>query len=168
MHPFLLHSRRHAEAHHTAYAVYSLSKSYIYLDTEAGVLPCNQSHTVQAHFILKGQVLGVLPQIVFHYLVMAQGSILQTGNHTHQVEPGESPVQGNFALEIPVEFSMVPMAKMLIYTILPDGEVIADSVKFQVEKCLRHEVHLSSAHPKVFQPHKPICGLQLLLSPSVA
>ncbi|XP_038963370.1 C3 and PZP-like, alpha-2-macroglobulin domain containing 8 isoform X2 [Rattus norvegicus] len=174
-------AERHAEAHHTAYAVYSLSKSYIYLDTEAGVLPCNQSHTVQAHFILKGQVLGVLPQIVFHYLVMAQGSILQTGNHTHQVEPGESPVQGNFALEIPVEFSMVPMAKMLIYTILPDGEVIADSVKFQVEKCLRHEVHLSfspsqslpasQTHMRVTASPQSLCGLRavdqsvLLLKP---
>uniref|UniRef100_A0A8I5ZV18 Murinoglobulin 2 n=1 Tax=Rattus norvegicus TaxID=10116 RepID=A0A8I5ZV18_RAT len=161
-------AERHAEAHHTAYAVYSLSKSYIYLDTEAGVLPCNQIHTVQAHFILKGQVLGVLPQIVFHYLVMAQGSILQTGNHTHQVESGV--LQGNFALEIPVEFSMVPMAKMLIYTILPDGEVIADSVKFQVEKCLRNKVHLSfspsqslpasQTHMRVTASPQSLCGLR--------
>ena len=35
---------------------------------------------------------------------------------------------------------MVPMAKMLIYTILPDGEVIADSVNFEIEKCLRNKV----------------------------
>eukprot|EP00073_Rattus_norvegicus_P046431 XP_017448579.1 PREDICTED: murinoglobulin-1-like [Rattus norvegicus] len=174
-------AERHAEEHHTAYAVYSLSKSYIYLDTEAGVLPCNQIHTVQAHFILKGQVLGVLPQIVFHYLVMAQGSILQTGNHTHQVEPGVSQVQGNFALEIPVEFSMVPVAKMLIYTILPDGEVIADSVTFQVEKCLRNKVHLSfspsqslpasQTHMRVTASPQSLCGLRavdqsvLLLKP---
>ncbi|XP_032763294.1 murinoglobulin-1 [Rattus rattus] len=163
-------AERHAEEHHEAYAVYSLSKSYIYLDSEAGVLPCNQIHTVQAHFILKGQVLGVLPQIVFHYLVMAQGSILQTGNHTHQVESGVSQVQGNFALEIPVEFSMVPVAKMLIYTILPDGEVIADSVTFQVEKCLRNKVRLSfspsqslpasQTHMRVTASPQSLCGLR--------
>ena len=35
---------------------------------------------------------------------------------------------------------MVPLAKMLIYTILPDGEVIADSVNFEIEKCLRNKV----------------------------
>ncbi|XP_021045477.2 murinoglobulin-1 isoform X2 [Mus pahari] len=134
---------RHAEAKHVAYAVYSRSRSYIYLDTEtSSVLPCNQIHTVQAHFILKG-VLVLLKELVFYYLVMAQGSIIQTGNHTHQVEPGEAPVKGNFALEIPVEFSMVPMAKVLIYTILPDGEVIADSVNFEVEKCLHNKVDLS-------------------------
>ncbi|XP_028616887.1 murinoglobulin-1-like isoform X2 [Grammomys surdaster] len=134
----------HAEAHHVAYAVYSLSRSYIYLETESSsILPCNQIHTVQAHFILKGKNLGVLTELLFHYLVMAQGSIIQTGNHTHHVEPGESAVKGSFALEIPVEFSMVPMAKMLIYTILPDGEVIADSAAFEVEKCLRNKVDLS-------------------------
>ncbi|GAB1291243.1 Murinoglobulin-1 [Apodemus speciosus] len=137
-------AERHAEAEHVAYAVYSLSKSYVSLETETGrVLPCNQIHTVQAHFILKGKVLGELRELVFYYLVMAQSSIIQTGNHTHHVEQEESPVKGSFALEIPVEFSMVPEVKMLIYTILPDGEVIADSVNFEVEKCLPNKVDLS-------------------------
>uniref|UniRef100_A0A0N4SVU1 Predicted gene 7298 n=1 Tax=Mus musculus TaxID=10090 RepID=A0A0N4SVU1_MOUSE len=140
---FYCMEERYASADHVAYAVSSLSKSYIYLDTEtSSILPCNQIHTVQAHFILKWD-FGVLKELVFYYLVMAQGSIIQTGNHTHQVEPGEAPVKGNFALEIPVEFSMVPLAKMLIYTILPDGEVIADSVNFEIEKCLRNKVDLS-------------------------
>ena len=63
-------AERHAEAEHVAYAVYSLSKSYVYLETETDrVLPCNQIHTVQAHFILKGKVLGELRELVFHYLV---------------------------------------------------------------------------------------------------
>ncbi|XP_076796618.1 murinoglobulin-1-like isoform X2 [Arvicanthis niloticus] len=173
---------RHAEAMHMAYAVYSPSKSYIYLETEtSSILPCNQIHAVQAHFILKGENLGVLRELVFHYLVMAQGSIIQTGNHTHLVEPRESAVKGSFALEIPVEFSMVPVAKMLIYAILPDGEVIADSASFQVEKCLRNKVDLSfsssqslpgsQTHLRVTASPQSLCGLRavdqsvLLLKP---
>ncbi|XP_028616888.1 murinoglobulin-1-like [Grammomys surdaster] len=171
---------RHAEAHHVAYAVHSLSKSYIYLETEtSSILPCNQIHTVQAHFILKGKNLGVLRELLFHYLVMAQGSIIQTGNHTYLMEPGE--LKGSFALEIPVEFSMVPVAKMLIYTILPDGEVIADSETFEVEKCLRNKVDLSfsssqslpgsQTHLRVTASPQSLCGLRavdqsmLLLKP---
>ncbi|EDK99670.1 murinoglobulin-1 precursor [Mus musculus] len=178
---FYCMEERHASAKHVAYAVYSLSKSYIYLDTEtSSILPCNQIHTVQAHFILKGD-LGVLKELIFYYLVMAQGSIIQTGNHTHQVEPGEAPVKGKFALEIPVEFSMVPMAKMLIYTILPDGEVIADSVNFEIEKCLRNKVDLrfstsqslpaSQTRLQVTASPQSLCGLRavdqsvLLLKP---
>ncbi|XP_076796624.1 murinoglobulin-1-like isoform X2 [Arvicanthis niloticus] len=173
---------RHAEAMHVAYAVYSPSKSYIYLETEtSSILPCNQIHRVQAHFILKGENLAVLRELFFFYLVMAQGSIIQTGNHTHLMEPGESAVKGSFALEIPVEFSMVPVAKMLIYTILPDGEVIADSASFEVEKCLRNKVDLSfsssqslpgsQTHLRVTASPQSLCGLRavdqsvLLLKP---
>ncbi|XP_076797072.1 murinoglobulin-1-like [Arvicanthis niloticus] len=162
---------RHAEAEHVAYTVNSPSKSYIYLDTEtSSILPCNQIHTVQAHFILKGKDLGLLRELLFHYLVMAQGSIIQTGNHTHLVESGESAVKGSFALEIPVEFSMVPVAKMLIYAILPDGEVIADSASFEVEKCLRNKVDLSfsssqslpgsQTHLRVTASPQSLCGLR--------
>nr|XP_034368490.1 murinoglobulin-1-like [Arvicanthis niloticus] len=179
---FMCMGERHGEAEHVAYAVHSHSKSYIYLETESSsILPCNQIHTVQAHFILKGKDLGVLRDLLFYYLVMAQGSIIYTGNHTHHVEPEESAVKGSFALEIPVEFSMVPVAKMLIYAILPDGEVIADSASFQVEKCLRNKVGLSftssqslpgsQTHLRVTASPQSLCGLRavdqsvLLLKP---
>ncbi|GAB1291241.1 Murinoglobulin-1 [Apodemus speciosus] len=138
-------AERRAEAEHVAYAVYSLSRSYVSLETETGrVLPCNQIHTVQAHFILKGKVLGELRELVFYYLVMAQGRIIQTGNHTHHMEQEESPVKGSFAFGDPcgVQHGALEV-KMLIYTILPDGEVIADSVNFEVEKCLPNKVDLS-------------------------
>lgn len=51
-----------------------------------------------------------------------------------------APVKGDFALEIPVGLSMVPMAKILVYAIFPDGEMIADSANFDIEKCLPNKV----------------------------
>ncbi|XP_051011604.1 murinoglobulin-1-like [Acomys russatus] len=214
-------------AHHVAYSVYSISKSYIYLEKEAGILPCSQSHTVRAHFILRGTALRVLKELSFYYLVMAQGKIIQTGSHTHHLEardPGnlckqpqnsksifhpwkilQIPVfshlgfpvsilihyhllpfplaqeKGNFTLEIPVEFGMAPVAKLLIYAILPDEEVIADSAKFEIEKCLLNKVDLSfkpaqslpasQAHLHVTASPQSLCGLRavdqsvLLLKP---
>ena len=77
-------AERHAEAQHVAYAVYSLSKSYVYLETETStVLPCNQIHTVQAHFILKGKILVYLRELVFHYLV-SSGSKLKNQTNRNQ------------------------------------------------------------------------------------
>nr|XP_021488326.1 murinoglobulin-2-like [Meriones unguiculatus] len=150
---------QYAEAQHEAYRVYTESRSYVYLEIEPGILPCSQIHTVQAHFILNGPVLLLLRELNFYYLVMAQGKIVHTGSHTHHMEPSEScqqltteqqeclpnavppgPLKGHFTLEIPVEFSMAPVAKMLIYAILPDGEVIANSAKFEIEKCLLNKV----------------------------
>ncbi|XP_037060069.1 alpha-1-inhibitor 3-like isoform X2 [Peromyscus leucopus] len=163
-------AEEHAEIHHVAHSVYSFSRSYIHLETEAGVLPCSQNHTVQAHFILKGPVLRVKGELIFYYLVMAKGSIIQTGSHTHHMEPGEFPVKGTFALEIPVDLSMAPEAKVLVYTILPDGEMVADSAKFEIEKCLLNKVDLtftpaqslpaSQAHLRVTASPQSLCGLR--------
>ncbi|XP_060240131.1 murinoglobulin-1-like isoform X1 [Meriones unguiculatus] len=180
---------QYAEAQHEAYRVYTESRSYVYLEIEPGILPCSQIHTVQAHFILNGPVLLLLRELNFYYLVMAQGKIVHTGSHTHHMEPSEScqqltteqqeclpnavppgPVKGHFTLEIPVEFSMAPVAKMLIYAILPDGEVIADSAKFEIEKCLLNKVDLSfnparslpasQAHLRVTASPQSLCGLR--------
>nr|XP_021485173.1 alpha-1-inhibitor 3-like [Meriones unguiculatus] len=79
----------YAEAQHVAYRSYTISKSNVYLETEPGILPCSQIHTVQAHFILKGRVLLLLKELNFYYLVMAQGKIVHTGSHTHHRKPSE-------------------------------------------------------------------------------
>ncbi|XP_076423999.1 alpha-1-inhibitor 3-like [Peromyscus maniculatus bairdii] len=163
-------AEEHAEIHHMAHSVYSFSRSYVHLETEAGVLLCNQNHMVQAHFILQGPLLRVMGELIFYYLVMAKGSIIQTGNLTHHMEPGESPVKGDFTLEIPVDLSMAPEAKVLVYTILPDREMVADSAKFEVEKCLLNKVDLtftpaqslpaSQAHLRVTASPQSLCGLR--------
>ncbi|XP_060240134.1 murinoglobulin-1-like isoform X2 [Meriones unguiculatus] len=164
---------QYAEAKHETYRVYTESRSYVYLKTEPGILPCSQIHTVQAHFILKGPVLLLLRELNFYYLVMARGKIIHTGSHTHHMEPSKfppGPVKGHFTLEMPMEFGMAPVAKMLIYAILPDGEVIADSSNFEIEKCLLNKVDLSfnparslpasQAHLRVTASPQSLCGLR--------
>ncbi|KAL1764796.1 alpha-1-inhibitor 3-like [Sigmodon hispidus] len=188
-------AEEHAEKHHMAYNVFSSSGSYVHLETEANVLPCGQKHAVPTHFILKGLPSVVLQKLTFYYLVMAKGSIIQTGMHTHHMDPGKcftrisethaavgcDKVTGDFALEIPVEASMAPTAKILIYAILPNGEVIADSAKFEIEKCLPNKVDLSfspaqslpasQAHLRLTASPQSLCGLRavdqsvLLLKP---
>lgn len=50
------------------------------------------------------------------------------------------PVKGSFALSFPVESDIAPIARMFIFAILPDGEVIGDSEKFEIENCLANKV----------------------------
>jgi hypothetical protein len=86
---------RYASAEHVAYAVYSLSKSYIYLVKEtSSILPCNQIHTVQAHFILKGD-LGVLKELVFYYLVSTGSKVKQQPNKKQQKQKNQNITQQN-------------------------------------------------------------------------
>ena len=51
-----------------------------------------------------------------------------------------APVKGHFPLSVPVESDIAPVARLLIYAILPDGEVVGDSAKYEVENCLANKV----------------------------
>ncbi|KAI5126086.1 Pregnancy Zone Protein [Manis pentadactyla] len=46
------------------------------------------------------------------------------------------PAKGHISMSVPVESDIAPLARLLIYAILPDGEVIGDSAKYEVENCL--------------------------------
>ncbi|NXH78698.1 A2MG protein, partial [Hydrobates tethys] len=48
-----------------------------------------------------------------------------------------------FQLTFPVEAAIAPLARMLVYTTSPSGEVIASSADFQVESCLPNKVRLN-------------------------
>ncbi|NXY44019.1 A2MG protein, partial [Ceuthmochares aereus] len=50
---------------------------------------------------------------------------------------------GTFQLTFPVESAVAPLARMLVYTTSPSGEVIANSADFQVESCLPSKVRLT-------------------------
>ncbi|NWX79272.1 A2MG protein, partial [Alca torda] len=70
---------------------------------------------------------------------------------------------GTFQLTFPVETAIAPLARMLVYTTSPNGEVIASSADFQVESCLPNKVRLSFV-PKEGLPASNT-GLQLHASP---
>ncbi|XP_071466493.1 alpha-2-macroglobulin isoform X2 [Marmota flaviventris] len=134
-------SEENENAYHTANVVFSLSKSFIHLEPIPGKLPCGQSQTVQAHYLLNEQVLQELKQLVFYYLIMAKGGIVRTGTHVLPVEQGD--MKGHFSVTFLVESDLAPIARLLIYAILPDGEMVGDSAKYEIENCLANKVDLS-------------------------
>ncbi|MBW00364.1 Pregnancy zone protein, partial [Eschrichtius robustus] len=52
-------------------------------------------------------------------------------------------VKGVFSFSFQVESDIAPTAQLLIYTILPNGEVIADTEKLEIENCFANKVNLS-------------------------
>ncbi|NXJ01818.1 A2MG protein, partial [Psophia crepitans] len=50
---------------------------------------------------------------------------------------------GVFLLQLPVQADIAPVAQVLVYTTSPSREVIADSTKFNIEKCFNNKVDLS-------------------------
>ncbi|XP_054447416.1 alpha-2-macroglobulin-like [Pteronotus mesoamericanus] len=161
-------SGEYEEAHHTADLVFSPSKSFVHLEPLSREMPCGQTQTVQAHYVLNGQVLQELKELTFYYLIMAKGGIVRTGTHVLPVEQGA--MNGHFPVSFPVESDIAPVARLLIYTILPDGEVVGDSAKYEVENCLANKVDLSfnpaqslpaaHAHLRVTASPQSLCALR--------
>lgn len=49
-------------------------------------------------------------------------------------------LRGSFSLELPVGPELAPTATVLCYTVLPSGEMVADSIKISLAKCLPNKV----------------------------
>ncbi|XP_059114506.1 alpha-2-macroglobulin-like isoform X1 [Peromyscus eremicus] len=144
------------EAQHIANAVFSPSKSFVHLESIAGKLPCDQTQQVQAHYILNGEAVLEMKELVFYYLIMAKGGIIRSGTHTLPVERGDT--KGHFSIFIPVETDLAPVTRLLLFIILPDGEIVADTVKYEIGNCLDNKVNL------IFSKSKGLPASRALLS----
>ncbi|NXE97117.1 A2MG protein, partial [Menura novaehollandiae] len=77
---------------------------------------------------------------------------------------------GTFQLTFSVKAAIAPLARMLVYTTSPSGEVIASSADFQVENCLPNKVRLnfapkeglpaSNTHLKLHTSPRSLCALR--------
>ncbi|NWI54847.1 A2MG protein, partial [Calyptomena viridis] len=77
---------------------------------------------------------------------------------------------GTFQLTLSVEAAISPLARMLVYTTSPSGEVIASSADFQVESCLPNKVRLnfvpkeglpaSNTHLQLHTSPRSLCALR--------
>ncbi|XP_032065550.1 alpha-2-macroglobulin-like [Thamnophis elegans] len=158
----------HGRASHTAYMFYSPSKSYLYIEPASEILSCGHSEPVRVRYILNrdGETDD---EIVFYYMVKARDNIIQTGTHRQPVEQGEDGVtiseftlagkerrvhitshifgqkkeiKGDFLLNLSVDVDTAPKIHLLLYTILPSGELVAGSRNFTVEKCFSNKAKL--------------------------
>ncbi|XP_044854314.1 alpha-2-macroglobulin-like [Mauremys mutica] len=131
----------YGNAAHTATRFYSLSKSFLKIEPVSHTLSCGSNEMVRVHYILKPEALGEQKEIVFYYVVMAKGGIVRAGTEVHPVGDGE--LIQVFELRLHVEPDIAPLARVLIYTTLPSGEVIANSEDFKIENCFANKVDLN-------------------------
>ncbi|KAG8127378.1 hypothetical protein E2320_014331 [Naja naja] len=128
---------RHGDAFHTAYMFYSPSKSYLHVAPTSKMLSCGHHEPVRVRYILnRGDEKE--DEIVFYYMVKAKGDIIRTGTHRQPVEQGT----GDFLLNLSVDVDTAPKIHLLLYTILPSGELVAALRDFTVEKCFSNKAKL--------------------------
>ncbi|XP_073932198.1 ovostatin homolog 2-like [Castor canadensis] len=128
----------YSDAHLSVSRFYSRTNSFLKIVPESKQLTCNQQKIITVLFSLNSEAYKGDSNVNFFYLVLVKGSIFLSG----QREIRNQAWNGNFSFPITISADLAPLAVVLVYTIHPSGEIVADRVKFQIEKCFKNKVSI--------------------------
>ncbi|XP_069506667.1 alpha-2-macroglobulin-like protein 1 isoform X2 [Ambystoma mexicanum] len=128
---------------------YSKSKSFLKVRSLQGELSCGNTQDVQVDFIIqRSELQEDAEQIDLHYLVVSKGGIILVG--TKELAVGKEEVlRGTCSISITIDAQLAPLAKVLVYTTFPDGEVTAGTATFKISKCFKNQVTLGFSKEEV-------------------
>uniref|UniRef100_A0A8C3SLD4 Ovostatin n=1 Tax=Chelydra serpentina TaxID=8475 RepID=A0A8C3SLD4_CHESE len=106
---------------------YSRTNSFVKLEQVPEMLSCGQQRRIMVHYILNKEGYRDATSVNFYYVVNV-GWLL-------------SPY-GTFFIPLTGSEKLAPTAQILLYTVHPGGELVADSTRLQIEKCFKNKVKL--------------------------
>uniref|UniRef100_A0A8C4H941 Alpha-2-macroglobulin n=1 Tax=Dicentrarchus labrax TaxID=13489 RepID=A0A8C4H941_DICLA len=139
--PYVANLRKpeYKSAYHQAAAFYSKSSSFLKLMQVNGKLSCDKDATVRAQYIIQGEELKKGQEVLdFFYLVMSRGGIVQHGHVPLAVKAGT----GELSISLRQVTNLAPFAQVVVYTVMPSGEAVADSQDFPIQLCLNNKVSM--------------------------
>ncbi|XP_047655768.1 alpha-2-macroglobulin-like protein 1 isoform X2 [Tachysurus fulvidraco] len=136
---------------------YSKSRSFIKLESCLTPLSCDRNSVIKAQYMIHHSTL--LPRqktISFFYMVMTKGHLVQKGRISEAVRPGTEH-RGTLVVSLQNMIKLSPVAQVVLYTVLPSGESVADSQNYPIQLCLVNKVSLK------FSPSTELPGDQASL-----
>ncbi|XP_029528600.2 alpha-2-macroglobulin-P-like isoform X3 [Oncorhynchus nerka] len=150
----------YTSAYHFARKFYSKSKSFVKIMQGDGKFSCEKDGIVLARYIIQGEELMKGQKTLnFFYLVISRGSIQQHGCLPVTVNEGRVN-QGELTLSLQRMSKLTPLAQVVVYTMLPDGEAVADSRDFPIQLCLKNKVSLKFSTLQELPGEKTFLSLQ--------
>uniref|UniRef100_A0A4W5RV27 Alpha-2-macroglobulin domain-containing protein n=1 Tax=Hucho hucho TaxID=62062 RepID=A0A4W5RV27_9TELE len=150
--PYMHGVRRpeYTSAYHFARKFYSKSRSFVKIMQGEGKFSCEKDGIVLARYIIQGEeLIKGQKTLDFFYLVRLKGCFTQ--NTTY------------FSTYFVCSFRMpelTPFAQVVVYTMLPDGEAVADSRDFPIHLCLKNKVSLKFSSLQELPGEKTFLSLQ--------
>ncbi|XP_075699316.1 alpha-2-macroglobulin-like [Rhinoderma darwinii] len=119
---------------------YSQSKSFLKLNSLDKVLPCEGHQEVHVEYIISHRELEEVKKIYLHYLLVSKVSIKGSGTLEIKTENTSEDLHGKVTLNLPLSSGTSTTLHALVYIFLPNGEMLADTAKFNVQKCFKNKV----------------------------
>uniref|UniRef100_A0A1B8Y2I3 Uncharacterized protein n=1 Tax=Xenopus tropicalis TaxID=8364 RepID=A0A1B8Y2I3_XENTR len=169
----------------------SPSKSFLKLHSQQGELPCEGQRDVRVEYIIPNSALGMeAKHMELHYLVMGSAtlssltfwglicapqirvvskeSIKDSGSVEVPItsEVGGSSVRGEVRGEVSIKLTLSadvsPTLRALAFISLPNGELVADSATFKLQRCFKNKVSVG------FSPDEVLPGADVSLQVQAA
>ncbi|NXG57349.1 OVOS protein, partial [Hemiprocne comata] len=118
---------------------YSWTSSFVRIEPLWRDLSCGQKRMITVHYILNTEGYKSSNTMNFYYVGVAKGKIVLTGEIKVNIQADKN---GTFTIPLVISEKMAPALQLLVYTLHPAKELVADSVQFPVEKCFKNKVQL--------------------------
>ncbi|XP_009892448.1 PREDICTED: ovostatin-like [Charadrius vociferus] len=118
---------------------YSRTNSFVKIQPVKEKLSCGQQQIINVHYVLNRQGYRNASHTNFYYVVMTKGKIILSGQK--QVSISGAP-RGTFPITLTVTEKLAPRARLLLYTVHPDGEIVADSSWINSDVCFKNKLQL--------------------------
>ncbi|XP_040450916.1 ovostatin-like [Falco naumanni] len=118
---------------------YSWTSSFVRIEPLWKDLSCGQKRMITVHYVLNTEGYENISTMSFYYVGMAKGKIVLTGEIKVNIQAEQN---GTFTIPLVINENMAPALRLLVYTLHPAKELVADSVRFPVEKCFKNKVWL--------------------------
>uniref|UniRef100_A0A8C7KAA9 Alpha-2-macroglobulin-like protein 1 n=1 Tax=Oncorhynchus kisutch TaxID=8019 RepID=A0A8C7KAA9_ONCKI len=155
--PYVQGVRRpeYSSDYHFTRKFYSKSKSFVKIMQGEGKFSCEKDGIVLAHYIIQGVELKKgQTTLDFFYLNMPNGLKLAWDK---KLPRQDSIIQITSSIQVLI---LTPFAQVVVYTVLPDGEAVADSRDFPIHLCLKNEVSLKFSSLQELPGEKTSLSLQ--------
>uniref|UniRef100_A0A8C3P054 OVOS protein n=1 Tax=Cyanoderma ruficeps TaxID=181631 RepID=A0A8C3P054_9PASS len=121
---------------------YSRTNSFLKIEPVTEELSCGQQRAINVHYVLNREGYGNATHANFYYVVISI-----------------SASRGTFSITLTVTEKLAPSARLLLYTVHPHGEIVADSSRIRSVICFKNKVQLKFSEEQGFPGSK--VGLHL-------
>ncbi|XP_043975302.1 alpha-2-macroglobulin-like protein 1 isoform X1 [Gambusia affinis] len=142
--PYVANLRRpdYGLAYQFVSPAYSKSNSFLMLKRISEGFACDRDATVTAQYIIQGTELKEEQTVLnFFYLVLSKGETVRHGSVPVNVTTG-TVNKGELTVRLSEVIDLAPVAQVIVYSLMANGEMVADSQDFPIQLCLSNKVSL--------------------------
>ncbi|NXW72503.1 OVOS protein, partial [Hirundo rustica] len=117
---------------------YSRTNSFLKIEPVTEELSCGQQQTINVHYVLNREGYSNTTHTNFYYVAcLSSFAALSSPIHVPSTAP-----RGTFSITLTVTEKLGPSARLLLYTVHPRGEIVADSSRIHSDICFKNKVQL--------------------------